>query len=81
MKPGVEAPQVAQRGEVPPGSDERLLDGVLGPVGIAQDQPGGRVHALDRGARERGKGVMVASSRTLHEIQLHLAPSAAARPM
>ena len=33
VEPGVEAIGVAQRGQVPPAPDERLLDGVLGPVG------------------------------------------------
>ena len=34
VEPGIEAVGVAQRGEVPPAPDERLLDGVLGAVGV-----------------------------------------------
>ena len=37
MEPGVEAIGVAERGQVTPGPDERVLDGVLGLVA----RPGG----------------------------------------
>ena len=74
MEPGVETFGTAQRGQVTPGSDERLLDGILGLVGIAQDEPGGGVQPEDRGACQRGEGVMIAPSRSLHEFLLHHAP-------
>ena len=74
VEPGVEAIGTAQCGQVTPGSDERLLDGVLGLVGIAQDEPGGGVQPEDRGACQRGEGVMIAPSRSLHEFLLHHAP-------
>ena len=74
VKPGVEAVGAAQCGQVTPGPNERLLDGVLGLVGIAQDEPGGGIQPEDRGACQRGEGVMIASSRSLHEFPLHHAP-------
>ena len=74
VEPGVETVGAAQRGQVTPGPDERLLDGVLGLVGIAQDEPGGGIQPEERGACQRGEGVMIAPSRSLHEFQLHLAP-------
>jgi succinyl-CoA synthetase, beta subunit len=74
VEPGVEAVGAAQCGQVTPGSDERLLDGVLGLVGIAQDEPGGSVQPDDRGACQHGEGVMIAPSRSLHEFLLHHAP-------
>ena len=74
VEPGVEAIGTAQCGQVTPGSDERLLDGVLGLVGIAQDEPGGGVQPEERGACQRGEGVMIAPSRSLHEFLLHHAP-------
>ena len=61
VEPGVEAVRVPQRGQITPGSDERVLDGVLGLFGIPEDQPGGRVQAGDRGACQLGEGVMIAS--------------------
>ena len=75
VKPGVETIRVAQRAQVAPGPDERLLDRVLGLFGIAQDQPGGGVEPGDRGGCKRGKGVMIAPPRSLHEISLHGSPS------
>ena len=71
VEPGVEAVGAAQCGQVTPGPDERLLDGVLGLIGIAQDEPGGSVQPEDRGACQRGEGVMIAPSRSLHEFPLH----------
>ena len=68
VKPGVESVGAAQRWQVSPGSDERLLDGVLGLVWIAQDEPGGGIQSEDRGASQRGEGVMIAFPRSLHEI-------------
>ena len=68
VEPGVEPVRAAQRGQVTPGPDERLLDGVLGLVGIAQDEPGGGIQSEDRGACQRGEGVMIALPRSLHEI-------------
>ena len=74
VEPGVEAVGAAQCGQVTPGPDERLLDGVLGLVGIAQDEPGGGIQPEDRGACQHGEGVMIAPSRSLHEFLLHHAP-------
>src|SRR4249920_3890954 len=74
VEPGVEAVGAAQGGQVTPGPDERLLDGVLGLVGVAQDEPGGGIQPEDRGACQRGEGVMIAPSRSLHELLLHHAP-------
>ncbi|MEA2547850.1 MAG: succinyl-CoA synthetase beta subunit, partial [Chloroflexota bacterium] len=74
MEPGVEALRAAQGGQVAPGPDECLLDGVLGLFGITQDEPGGRVEPEDRGSCKQGEGVMIASPRSFHEFLLHVAP-------
>jgi succinyl-CoA synthetase beta subunit len=74
VEPCVEAIGAAQRWQIPPGSDERLLDGVLGLLGIAQDEPGGRIQPEDRGSCKLGEGVMIASSCSFHEFLLHVAP-------
>ena len=74
VEPGLEAIGAAQCGQVTPSADERLLDGVLCLVGIAQDEPGCGIEPEQRGVRQRGEGVMVASARSLHEFLLHLAP-------
>ena len=74
VEPGVEAIRAAQCGQVTPDPNQRLLDGVPGLIGIAQDEPGGSVQPGDRGACQHGEGVMIAPSRSLHEFQLHHAP-------
>ena len=74
VEPGVEAIRVAQRGQHAPGPDERVLDGVLGLIGIPEDEPGGGIQAGDRGGCQLGEGVMIAFPRPLHEVSLHVAP-------
>jgi hypothetical protein len=71
MHPGVEAVGIAQAGQVPPGPDEGVLDGVLRPVGISKDETCGRVQSIDRGACERGESVMIAPLCSFHEVSLH----------
>ena len=73
MEPGVEAVGIAERGQITPGADERVLDGVLGLVGIPEDEPGGAIQSGDRGACQLGEGVMIALPRSLHEVSLHVA--------
>ena len=71
VEPRLESIGVAEPWQIPPGADEGFLDGVLRPLGIADDEPGGRVHAPDRGACERFEGVMIAPLRPFHELTLH----------
>ena len=52
-------------GQVPPGSDERLLDRVARELRVAEDQAGGRVQPREVHVEERGEGVMFASPRSL----------------
>ena len=42
-------------------------------IGIAEDETGGGVAAIDRGACERREGVMIAPLRPFHEVSLHVA--------
>ena len=79
MQPGIEPFRVAQRGQITPGSDQCVLHGILGPFGVPEHEPGGRVQARDRGACQLGEGVMIASPRLLHEVSLHHAPQGLAR--
>ena len=55
MEPRVEAAGIPQRGQVAPGPDERLLDGVLGLVGVTEDEPGGGIQPEDRGSCKPAK--------------------------
>lgn len=70
MEPGIEPVRVAQRWQVSPGSDHRLLDRVPCEVVVAEDQAGGRVQARDRPTGQRREGVMIASLCSLDETSL-----------
>jgi len=39
MQPGFEAIRVPERAEVTPGDEQRLLGGILGPIGVPEDEP------------------------------------------
>jgi hypothetical protein len=70
--PGIEPVGVTKGRQIPPGTDEGVLDGVLRTFGIAEDQPSDRVQSTDRGACQDREGVMIATLRLLHEIALHV---------
>ena len=53
MEPGVEPVGVAQRGQVPPAADHRVLDGISRELAVTEDQAGGRVQPRDGCAGER----------------------------
>jgi hypothetical protein len=74
MQPGIESVGIAQRGQITPGPDERVLHRVLGLFDIPEHEPGGRIQTGDRGACQLGEGVMIALPRSLHEVSLHHAP-------
>ena len=79
VQPGVESGRVAQRGQITPGADEGVLDGVHRQVRVPEHEPGGGVEPGDRGACQHGEGVMIAPSRPLHEVSAPSRPSAVAR--
>ena len=70
MQPGVEAIRITKPGQIAPGTDQALLDRILGQVGVPKDQPGGRVQPPESAIDELGKGVMIASLRLLDEPSL-----------
>ena len=76
VEPVVERRGVTQPRQAAPGPDERLLDGILGQLRVAEDEPGGGVQARAGGADEIGEGVPVALPRSVHESDLvHDRPS------
>jgi hypothetical protein len=79
VEPGVERRRVSQLGQVPPRSQERLLDGVLGEVRPAEDALRDGVQPVDRGSRELVEGVPVAALRTNHEFRAQPSPPLACR--
>src|SRR6476659_3759085 len=70
MEPAIEPVHVAQRGQVAPAADHRLLDSVPRKFAVAEDQSGGCVQARDGRAGKQCEGVMIASLRSLDETSL-----------
>jgi aspartyl-tRNA(Asn)/glutamyl-tRNA(Gln) amidotransferase subunit C len=79
MQPGVEPVRVAKPGQVAPGADEGVLDGVARELRITDHEPRGTIQADRRATRERGEGVVIAPSRLLDEASLvHRSPRCSA---
>jgi hypothetical protein len=68
MQPSVESIAVAQTAQVAPGPDERVLDGILRGIPIAQDPPRDRVQAVVCGGHEVIKGLVIAPLCALDEF-------------
>ena len=60
--------RLAQRAQVAPGADQRVLDGVLGPPVIAQDQRRGREQAVHAGSSQRRESLAVAVGRRADQV-------------
>ena len=74
MEPGVEAVGIAKSRQVPPGSDESVLDRVACELRVPEDEAGHLVQPHDGRAGELGEGVMIALRCSLDETSLvHLA--------
>ena len=71
MQPGIEAVGVAKSADIEPRAYEGVLDRILRPVLIPQDQPGGREETTDRSRREGRERVMIPRLRSHHKITLH----------
>ena len=61
-QPGVEPMRIAQRPQVGPGADERVLHGILRAAAIAQDEGGGREQPVDAGCGQCREGLAIASA-------------------
>ncbi len=70
VEPGLEAIRIAQRRKVPPSPDETLLDRVSRKLVVPENESGCRVQPRDERACKHGKGVMIASPRSLDELSL-----------
>ena len=74
MEPAIEAVWIADRADVDPGGDQRLLDSVGGKVVATKDEAGRPMQTVERVGGQRRKGVVVAIAGAKDEISLHLAP-------
>ena len=73
-EPLVEAVGIAQAGQVAPAGDERLLDGVLGTIGVAQDEARHGEEPVDDARHDHVERLPVALGCSLHERSLHRDP-------
>ena len=70
VEPRAESVRGAQPGQVPPGSDHRILDRVARELRVPEDEPGGRVQPRERRIDERDEGVMITPLRPFDECSL-----------
>ena len=78
MEPDLEAIRISQPGELAPGEEACLLDGVLRPLDIAKDPVRDGVAAVAVEVEERGEGVMVALARLFDQPRFALTDLSAA---
>ena len=79
IQPRVEALDVAQLRKLPPAANKRLLDGILGQVLVAEDQPGNRVEAVDLAGGELPEGFSISPLRSLDKVSPHVRPPSSRR--
>jgi peptide-methionine (R)-S-oxide reductase len=70
VEPGIEALRLAQRRQVAPGTEERLLGGVLGTIPVAQDAHRQGEAAVDVARRKLGERGTIAVRGPVDEIEL-----------
>ena len=70
VHPDIPGVRVADRRDVPPCDEQRLLDGVLGTELVSKDELGRAVHPAERAPGEDREGSVVAGPRALHEVRL-----------
>jgi hypothetical protein len=78
-EPRIDSLRVAEPANIAPGGDERLLDGIVGPIVVSKNQGGDCIQSADRPVDEHGEGVMIALPRPLRQVSLHVA-TLSARP-
>jgi hypothetical protein len=71
VEPGVESIAIPKAAKVAPGPDERVLNGILRGIPIAQDPPRDRVQAVVCGTREGIECLAVAPLCALDELGRH----------
>jgi hypothetical protein len=70
IEPGVEPVGISKLREIPPGSDQPLLDRIACELRVPEDEAGCLVQPHDGNAGKLGEGVMIASSCSFHESSL-----------
>jgi hypothetical protein len=71
VAPGLEPVRVTEPRQLVPDGGERLLEGVLGEVVVAQDPVGDREEPSGRQPDEGFEGLLIAAGGSPHEVPLH----------
>jgi len=71
VHPRVEPGRIAEAPQVTPGDHQRILEGILGPIDIADDPLRDRIQPVDARTDEVREGLLVAALRLLDEIAIH----------
>jgi len=71
--------RVKELRQLPPAPDERLLDGVLGEVRVAQDELADRVETVDLAGSQLPEGIPIAAPGSLQKVSPHARPPCSRR--
>ena len=71
LGPRVESVRIAEVREVTPGDHQRVLEGILGPIDIAEDPVGQREQPMAAGPHQVDECRLVAPLRRLDEVAIH----------
>ena len=71
VEPGVPRFRVAEGAQASPGRDERILDRILGPIPVTENEGGDGVLTRRRRVHQVGERLVVAPDRPFHELSLH----------
>jgi len=74
MQPRVEAVRIAEAAQVTPGDHQRVLQGILGSIDIAENSLRHREEAVGAGADQVDKRLPITPCRCLDEIAIHPLP-------
>jgi hypothetical protein len=78
VQPRVEAVRIAESGQVTPSDHQRVLDGILGPIDVAEDPLCDREEPVTADTDQVGVGLPIAATSRLNEIAIHLHRSSSA---
>ena len=70
LKPRIEAVRIAETPEVTPGDHQRVLQGILGPIDVAEDPLGDREQSVTPNADQVDECVPIPVPCRLHEIAI-----------
>ena len=73
-QPRVEAVRIAEALQVTPGDHQRILDGILGPIDVAEESMSDREELVDSRPDQVDKRLPTSASSRLDEISIHCEP-------